>query len=302
MKLRSWALTVILAAGVVAPVAGPAQVACAAEGNHAALVVDTGRGAEPYDMCVDLRDKRQVSGLELIKMAHQQFDLQYEFGHGEQAVCQLANVPKETPPENCLDGASEFWAYWIGDGSGGWSTSPQGAGSTMVEDGDVQGWSYGSGQSASTHPKPRDRADGSPFTFDSICAAAESSPKKDDGERRDKPSEREDKNDDVTIPLPGDNERKPKPKDKETPGTAPSAPSEPDERLIDSAPDVSELEIAPSPSPTSGELPANATSARSADEDDAQPPIAGVLALVVTMAMAGVAVYLIRRRTPEPED
>lgn len=303
MKLRTWVLTVFLAAGVVAPVAGPAQFACAAEGNHAALVVDTGRGAEPYDLCVDLGDEDQVSGLELIEKAHEQFDLQYRFGHGDQAVCQLANVPRETPPENCLDGASKFWGYWIGDGSGGWSTSPQGAGSTMVEDGDVQGWSYGSGQSASTHPKPRDRADGSPFTFESVCAAAESPPKDDGDEPRDKPSEREDKNDDITIPLPGDNERKPKPKDKETPGPPPSAPPEPDERLIDSAPDLSELELAASPSPTSDALPASATSARSDDDDDdPQPPIAGVLALLVTMAMAGVAVYLIRRRASEPED
>ena len=302
MKLRSWALTIFLAAGLVAPVAGPAQVACAAGGNHAALVVDT--GADVYEMCVAF-DEAWVSGIKLIKLAAQQHDLDYALGYGGRGVCRLANVPDEEPSQECLKDHEEFWGYWRGDGSGGWMWSGVGPASTQVRNGDVEGWSYGVGRDESSHAPPGAGDEGARFRFKSICAGAESTPKDDDddGEPRDKPSEREDKND-VTIPLPGDNEGKPKPKDKETPGAAPSAPPEPDERLIDSAPDLSELEITPSPSPTSEKLPASATSARSQDDDDrgAQPPIAGVLALIVTMAMAGVAVYLIRRRTPEPED
>ena len=304
MKVRAWVLTVFLGAGVAVPVAGPADVACAAEGNHAALVVDTGE--DVYEMCVAF-DESWVSGIQLIKLAAQQHGLDYALGYGGRGVCRLANVPDEEPSQECLKDHEEFWGYWRGDESGGWTWSGQGPASTQVRNGDVEGWSYGAGRDEASHAPPGARDEGARFRFESICPVTESPPKddEDDDEPRDRPSEREDENDDITIPLPpGDDERKHKPKDKESPRPPPSASPEPDERLIDSAPDVSELEITASPSPTSGELPARATSARSDedDDDDAQPPIAGVLALLVTMAMGGVAVYLIRRRTPEPED
>ena len=294
MKIRAGALSLFIAAGALAPAVAPASSACAAEGEfRAGLVVDTGRGNEPLSMCVDLGDDKQVTGIELIKLASKQYGLQYQLGYGGDAVCQLANVPDGDPPEDCFDGADEFWGYWRGDGSGGWETSQQGAGSTIVESGDVDGWSYGPGKSAETHAKPRNRKDGSRYTFESIC------PSIDELEEKDPETPPEDKENDgretggIDIPnLPNTGSE---PKDEKTPDPLPTPEPEPDDRLIDSAPDVSELEVAPSPSPTSSELPAGATSARSEAEN--QLPFAGALAVLATIAMALIAVFLIRKRS-----
>jgi hypothetical protein len=307
MKVRSWFFALALTAGVSAPAVGPAATACAQEGNHAALVVDIGedRRAEPFALCVDLGDEESVSGLDLIKLASDQHGLQYRFGYGNKAVCQLANVPQETPPEECFEGAQEFWGYWIGDGSGGWSTSPQGAGSTRVEDGDVQGWSYGPGRDASTHPKPRDRADGSEFTFESICAAEASDPSGGENENEDGNGDQvagspQDTTDGTIPGTGGDDSGGPKPDDGASLPPLATPEPEPDERLIDSAPDVSELELAPTPTPSLNGLPASATTDGS--DGGSQPPVAGVLALLITAGMAGTAFYLVRKRTLEPED
>src|SRR5687768_15480175 len=105
MKLRSWFIALALATGVSAPVVGPAATACAAEGNRAALVVDTGRG-QVLEMCVELNDD-SVSGIDLIKLANQQWDLDYVLGYGGRGVCRLANVPDERPSEECLNDRDE---------------------------------------------------------------------------------------------------------------------------------------------------------------------------------------------------
>ena len=305
MKIRAGALSLFIAAGALAPAVAPATSACAAEseGARAALVIDTGRGDEPHALCVDLEGKSEVTGTKLIELTGDQYDLQYQFGYGGRAVCQLANVPRETPSEDCFEdkdsNSDYFWGYWIGDGSGGWNTSPQGPASTVVEDGDVQGWSYGPGQNAQTHPKPRNRADGSDYTFESICAPIEEPEEKgSDSPPEDKEN---DDNENGGIDIPTLPNTGPDPTDEKTPGPLPTPEPEPDERLIDSAPDISELEVAPTPSPTSSELPAAATSASSEAEN--QLPFAGALAVLATIAMALIAVHLVRKRSPAaPED
>ena len=300
MRMRSWLIAVAITAGAFAPAAAPASSACAAEaGPRAALVVDTGKGKEPISMCVDLTGYEAVSGIDLIEIANEQYDLQYQLGYGGQAVCQLANVPEVTPSQECFEDSAYFWGYWRGDGSGGWTWSGTGAASTRVEDGDVEGWSWGTGRDGTTHPQPRPRKDGTRFTFDSVCAPNDEPKKKDSDTPTD--DKKKKKGGGIDIPdLPGVGSR---PKDEKTPGSSPTPEPEPDERLIDSAPDLSELELAPTPSPSASELPAGATSAESKSELDDQPPIAGVLALLATMAMALIAVYLIRKRSPPaPEE
>lgn len=300
MKFRSGALALFVAAGALAPAVAPASFACAAEGEfRAGLVVDTGRRAEPLSMCVDLGNEKRVTGIELIELANEQYGLQYQLGYGGDAVCQLANVPAEDPPEDCFEGADEFWGYWNGDGSGGWVTSQQGAGSAIVESGDVDGWSYGPGKTAETHAKPRNRKDGSRYTFDSICLAIEEPEDKDPNQ----PSEDKKNDDNETggIDIPNIPNIGSQPKAEKTPGPLPTLEPEPDERLIDSAPDMSELELASSPSPSSSELPVGATSAR--PEAENQLPLAGTLAVLATLAMALIAFFLVRKRSPAaPED
>jgi hypothetical protein len=141
-----------------------APAACASEQHHAALVVDTGDAT--YSYCVALTDD-SVSGLELIQLANEQHGLQYRLGDGGQAVCMLANVGAEG--DDCFGEYPDFWGYWRGDGSSGWTWSSVGAGSTVVEEGDVEGWSWGRGQDGSTHPPP-------PTTrFEDVCEARSSS-------------------------------------------------------------------------------------------------------------------------------
>jgi hypothetical protein len=138
--------------GLVAPVVAAPPAFCTEEGPRAVLVVDRENGSAPLRMCVGLPDD-EVSGLRLIKLANAQYDLQYRLGHGGAAVCQLANVPAETPPNDCLRQGDPFWGYWR-DGGGGWQWSGSGGAATEVEDGDVEGWSFGMGNDGGSHPKP----------------------------------------------------------------------------------------------------------------------------------------------------
>ncbi len=148
-RLRGFLAALAIVLGVTAPVvAAPAPAACAAESHHAALVVDT--GGHVYRYCVGFSDAR-VSGVQLIELAHDQYGLDYAFGYGGRGVCRLANVGSTS---GCLAAGEQFWAYWRGDGSQGWSSSSLGAADTTVADGDVEGWSYGSGSSPTSHPPP----------------------------------------------------------------------------------------------------------------------------------------------------
>lgn len=161
MKLRVGVIAALVLGGL--PVASGAltSVACASEGPRAVLVVDTGAGAHRF--CVSL-PRSQVSGIDLIRLASQQHGLQYRLGFGGNAVCQLAGVGPEG--DDCFADDPYFWGYWRGDGSGGWTWSSSGAGSTAVRNGSVDGWSWGTGRDGSSHPKPPGTA------FASVCPAS----------------------------------------------------------------------------------------------------------------------------------
>ena len=138
--------------------------ACASTGMRAALVVDPGEEGDPYRFCVQLPDE-SVSGIELIQLAGEQHGLTYELGNGGQSVCMLAGVGSSSGNE-CFGEYPDFWGYWRGD-DGSWEWSGTGAGSTVVEAGDVEGWSWGRGQDGSTHPAPP------PTRFDSVCTVVD---------------------------------------------------------------------------------------------------------------------------------
>ena len=153
-RVRALSLGLILALPWLGPaVSGSAGgAACAAESAgraHAALVVDTGLRTTTY--CVGL-DADSVSGLHLIQLAAAQFGLAYRLGFGGQAVCQLDGVGPATG--DCFGAYPDYWGYWHGDGSGGWSWAGTGAGSASIVQGDVDGWSWGAGDSGATHPAP----------------------------------------------------------------------------------------------------------------------------------------------------
>jgi hypothetical protein len=58
------------------------------------------------------------------------------------AVCRIDGVGR-TPDASCLNGGTEYWAYWQNG-----TYSRVGAGATRVEDGDQEQWAWGSGTSA----------------------------------------------------------------------------------------------------------------------------------------------------------
>jgi hypothetical protein len=141
----------------------PASPACAASVPHAALVVGTGTQQLTY--CVAL-DAASVSGIHLVQLAGSQDGLQYRLGFGGQAVCQLAGVGPEG--DDCFASYPDFWGFWLGDGSGGWTWSSSGAASVQAHDGDIEAWTWGTGDSADTHPEP------TPTTFTGVCGSSPS--------------------------------------------------------------------------------------------------------------------------------
>lgn len=175
MRLRCLGAVAILFGGLV-PLGGVAPAACAAEGPHAALVVDTEAPGGQSSYCVSLPDD-SVTGIQLIQLASEQHGLQYRLGYGGNVVCQLAGVGYSS--DECLKDGPEFWGYWRGDGSGGWEWSSSGAQATIVRSGDVEGWSWGTGNDGSTHPAPPGT------TFISVCGKPTS---------RDEPAARDPKN------------------------------------------------------------------------------------------------------------
>ncbi|MEX2275965.1 MAG: hypothetical protein WEA10_10440 [Actinomycetota bacterium] len=170
---RRWSR--ILAAAVFLAIAAPAPallsttVACASTPRHAALVIDTGTRELAY--CVAIPGT--VDGIELIRLANRQYGLQYSLGFGGEAVCQLAGVG--VTGGDCFADFPRFWGYWRGAPAGGWSWSSVGAGSISVGPGDVQGWSWGTGQDGASHPAP-------PVTpLTSVCDPPATPPPDDDG-------------------------------------------------------------------------------------------------------------------------
>jgi hypothetical protein len=157
-------LVLALTLGGLAPMLVAPAPACAAGGDSAALVVDTGGRATRY--CVAM-DAARLSGIELIQLAARQYGLDYRLGYGGAAVCRLDHVGIEGG--ECFTDSDAFWGYWRGTG-GGWSWSSTGAASTVVEPGDVEGWSWGTGRDGSTHPSP-------PATsYASACGTSSPSP------------------------------------------------------------------------------------------------------------------------------
>ncbi|MGZ8630419.1 MAG: hypothetical protein ACXWZF_05565 [Actinomycetota bacterium] len=171
--LRSVTVGLILLLPALAPAAAGSSVACAAEAAgapHAALVVGTGSQTLTY--CVAL-DAPTVNGLRLIQLASAQHGLQYRLGFGGQAVCQLAGTGPTG--SDCFGDYPDFWGYWHGDSSGSWAWAGSGAASASITDGDVEGWTWGAGDSGTTHPAPPTTA------VDDVCDPAEPTPPPDDG-------------------------------------------------------------------------------------------------------------------------
>ena len=303
MKTRAWLLSCFLFFAVV-PVVGPAPVACAAEGPHAALVIDTGEEGGRYSLCVAL-PREEVTGLELIELAGDQFDLSYRFGYGGNAVCELAGVGSES--DDCFDRYPDFWGYWRGDGSGGWTWSSGGAGSSRVRDGDVEGWSWGSGADGRSHPPPPTT------TFVSVCGYEPTAPDEggyDEGGSKEEPREEREQRKKRKKRSPGSagSAEGPGSQDASSPeSVAPAAQSreqrsgrdhrkreEKREGRREKERMRSPRKALPSPSPTPIPSDAEALPA-SARAEDGGPPWVGLVGLVIAALLVALAAVFKRR-------
>jgi hypothetical protein len=144
----------IVACGVAFSIA-PAGLAvtpqaCAATPDHAALVVDSGAHSATY--CVAI-PSGGVTGLGLIERASDQYGLDYLLGDNGQAVCRLGGVGS-SDPNDCFSTYPYFWGYWHGSTSGAWAWASTGGGSYTVHPGDIDGWSWSTGQDGSSHEAP----------------------------------------------------------------------------------------------------------------------------------------------------
>lgn len=300
LRVRRALVSALFLGGAAFPLAGPLAAACASSGS-AALVVDTGEAS--YTYCVSL-PARSVSGIELIQLAGDQHGLQYRLGYGGGAVCQLQNVGPDG--DDCFADYPDFWGYWRGDGSGGWNWSDSGAGSTTVESGDVEGWSWGSGQDGASHQQPPATA------YSSVCAASapprdEEEPTKDEKKKRrsgpsgssgssgggDNGKDTAGATSSVAAPAPaGKNER-----------TAASEKPKRDQKRKSrrkSTRDKDSRSIVTSPSPVAeAEEPAAPVAAPTNGQQQPGAPAAGLAALGVA-ALLGGAGFIFRGRRGKP--
>ena len=100
----------------------------------------------------------QITGLQLIQRAGVEYQSQ-EFGSMGSAMCQLDREPSPVPAA-CF-GSSRYWQYShrVGDG---WQTASMGASSSVLYDGDMDGWRYAGGAGQT----PRN------VTIGSVCGTA----------------------------------------------------------------------------------------------------------------------------------
>jgi hypothetical protein len=268
MRLRA-ALGLAAFVTALLPAVTAAAPACATEAPHAALVVSTGKDVLRY--CVTL-DQPSVSGLRLIELAHDQYGLSYRSDGA--AVCMLAGIG--TTDGDCFGDYPDFWGYWRGDGSGGWKWAGSGAATTSVRNGQVEGWSWGTGDSGASHPRPPDT------TLSSVChptkPAASPAPTPKSTLRP------------TPTPTPTPTKR-PRPAASEP--TARKSPAPKPQATNKHRAGRGRKEVrGPRPTPRSSRLAAVAAS----KSGNGSVPMAGIAALLVAAALGAMGWLLLRRR------
>jgi hypothetical protein len=113
--------------------------------NGAGLVIRHGDGTLIYAYVQF--DEDSISGLELLNRSGVDVTLA-PFGGLGGAVCSLNG--EGCPSDNCFchsfSSPAYYWHYYVNDG-GGWLVYPVGPSSRTVTDGDIDGWSWTSGDS-----------------------------------------------------------------------------------------------------------------------------------------------------------
>lgn len=149
--------------------------------NRAGIVVKFSDG-RVQTSCVSFQTE-SISGLDLLQRTG--LDVIAQSSGGNAAVCKIGGDGCAFPAEPCFckfggGQQGQYWAYWRLNGSA-WQYAAQGASSTRVTNGDVDGWAYGNGnvQSGASPPVT---------TFDQICPVAQPEPVQPEPEPTDKPA------------------------------------------------------------------------------------------------------------------
>ena len=111
--------------------------------HHAGLVVTFG-DRHSATFCVEFSED-SITGLQLLQRSG--LPLVTSAGGQGSAVCGIDGEGSDDPTNcflPCTGGTCLYWAYY-GYVSGAWKFSQIGAGSRVVHDGDIDGWSWGSG-------------------------------------------------------------------------------------------------------------------------------------------------------------
>jgi hypothetical protein len=162
MTRRTLTLTLLLAALCILTGASAAR---AQDGDHrAALVIRFGDGSV-QTKCVSFSES-SITGEELLQRSGLPIIVNHNLGSGA-AVCSIAGAGCAFPKQDCFchcQGLTcEYWAYYHRTDSG-WQYASTGASSFLVNDGALEGWSWGPGNWASgTEPPAR--------TFAEVCSA-----------------------------------------------------------------------------------------------------------------------------------
>ncbi len=126
--------------------AGPAQPARAA--GAVGIVVRHGDGRILYAY-VPLTSDR-MTGAEALQKSGLTLNVTAGGAYGT-AVCAIDNEGCESPKEDCFcksyGDPSFYWHYYLRNPDGAWRNSNLGAGNRVLHDGDVDGWSWTSGDS-----------------------------------------------------------------------------------------------------------------------------------------------------------
>ncbi len=123
--------------------------------HQAGLVIEHSSG-RLLTRCVTFAEA-QITGMQLIERSSVSYQAQ-TFGSMGSAICQLEGEPSSVP-SNCF-GSGPYWQYFHWQGA--WRQSMLGASSSMLRDGDIDGWRYAAG--AGQAPPS--------VSFAAICSAA----------------------------------------------------------------------------------------------------------------------------------
>ncbi len=123
----------------------------AAASNRAAIIVQFDDGTTET-RCVNF-DEQSITGYELLERSGLSIIASYE-SQGA-AICKIEAVG--CPANDCFcQSPPDYWSYWQLENDQ-WAYSPQGSSSTQLQDGDVDGWRWGTGDPPDVIP------------FDQIC-------------------------------------------------------------------------------------------------------------------------------------